>query len=102
MSTDFKIVWDFLARTGPEVIGHGYAGSIWPDAPLIERFISKDLTEEEKNELCEFLKTHPHYIQYLVGRLRHAGEIAPAEQRDEPAVHFHSDSGDDSLSPPLF
>ena len=100
MSTDFKIIWDFLERTGPEVIGHGCAGALWPDAPLVERFVSADLTEEERRELCEFLTTHPHYIQYLIGRLRHAGHLAPAGPPAEPAVHFHS--ADPDQSPPLF
>jgi hypothetical protein len=100
MNTDFKIIWDFLERTGPEVIGHAATNSLWPDAPLVERFISADLTDEEKRELCDFLKTHPHYIQYLVGRLRHAGQLTPARHGDEPAVHFHSD--DENLSPPVF
>jgi len=100
MNTDFKIVWDFLQRTGPEVVGHGYASQIWPDAPLIERFISADLTDEEKRELCDFLKTHPHYIQYLVGRLRHAGHLAPADTSDEPAIHSHPSN--ETQSPPVF
>lgn len=100
MNTDFQIIRDFLERTGPEVHGHGYAASLWPDAPLVERFVSSDLTEEERRELCEFLKTHPHYIQYLVGRLRHAGQLAPAGPYAEPAVHFHSTDPDQS--PPLF
>ncbi len=99
MSADFKIVWDFLERTGPEVTGHGYAGNIWPDAPLVERFIASDLSEKEKEELCDFLKTHPHYIQYLVGRLRHAGRLSPGE-RAEPTVRTSEPLGE--LSPPVF
>jgi len=98
MNADFTTVWEFFERTGPEVSGHAMLAQDWPDAPLVQRFISAELTAHEKHELCEFLKTHPHYIQYLVGRLRHAGQLTPTGHPPAELVT----TNDAPQSPPAF
>ena len=76
MASDFSILSEFLERCGPEVSGRALPSPSRELADLLERFARGECSPEDRNAVCDLLRSQPEYLRVLAQRvivLREAG-----------------------------
>jgi hypothetical protein len=74
---DLQVVLQFLAQLEPEVAGHGCAP---PPAELKERLeclMTGGCSDDDKAILCEAVRDHPGWIQWMAERVKERRAVAP-------------------------
>jgi hypothetical protein len=70
VTTDFKILIDFLDRFGPEASGRHLPEPQTEAAAKLERFARGQCDDAERAEVCNMLRLHPAWIRWLADRVR--------------------------------
>ncbi len=70
MADEFEKVVRFLERAEAEVAGRG---DLLPASDLrqqIERMVSGECSEEEKEQICEAVRDHPEWVKWMAEKVK--------------------------------
>lgn len=69
-SNDLQAVMEFLASVQPEVSGRSYALPAGALKERLERLATGGDSDQDKAALCEEVRGHPEWIQWLAQRIK--------------------------------